>query len=255
MSKEAEAGYLAHLSSLWTLIRRGDGEAQLAEDIRECMDGCWDDMDSEEQSRCRRASTEQAPNETYTLKERAHLRDAFDAQIFKYIEAFREMDAGQAPLHQTTFESGNADVVAAALGIPAEFLNCEPSTASEVHLQVLQERRAGLVSQIRAPNPCPECMEMRLAEAVVDLESNCIYPPPPEKFDDLPGWVGRNKHKKPHWNQSLVGSLAPIEPRDICVCLHAADQHKWLNDPAPLRSRHLRCTMCDCGHFKERDAS
>jgi hypothetical protein len=49
-----------------------------------------------------------------------------------------------------------------------------------------------------------------------------------------------------------VGSLTPIEPRDICVCLHSADQHKWLNDPAPLRSRHLRCTACDCGHFKER---
>jgi len=52
----------------------------------------------------------------------------------------------------------------------------------------------------------------------------------------------------------ILGEPTPIEPSDICTCLHAADQHKWLNDPAPLRSRHLRCTMCDCGHFKERDA-
>lgn len=54
------------------------------------------------------------------------------------------------------------------------------------------------------------------------------------------------------WDNEVQNSPPPVEPRDICVCEHHADQHKWLNDPAPLRSRHLRCTVCDCGHFRER---
>ena len=155
MSKDAETGWLAHLSSLWTLIRRGDGETQLAEDIRECLDGCWDDMDSEEQSRCRRASSEQG------------------------------VDFAMA---------------------------------------------VGLVGM----------------KSITKLEIRSDDP------DDLPEWVGRNKHKKPRWDNEVQNSPPPIEPRDVCVCEHHADQHKWLNDPAPLRSRHLRCTACDCGHFRER---
>ena len=87
--------------------------------------------------------------------------------------------------HPTTFVSVNADIVAAALGVPVEFLRYEPPTASEVHLQILQGRRARLMPYLRAINPCPDCMEMRFAEAVVDLESNCICPPPPEKFDTV----------------------------------------------------------------------
>lgn len=59
--------------------------------------------------------------------------------------------------------------------------------------------------------------------------------------------------ERSRWVNEVMGQPTPIEPRDICVCEHPADQHKWLNDPAPRRSRHLRCTMCDCGHFKERD--
>jgi len=89
--------------------------------------------------------------------------------------------------HPTTFVSVTADIVAAALGVPVEFLRHEPPTASEVHLQILQGRRARLMPYLRAPNPCPDCMEMRLAESVVDLESNCICPPPPEKFDTMLG--------------------------------------------------------------------
>jgi hypothetical protein len=59
-------------------------------------------------------------------------------------------------------------------------------------------------SQIRAPDPCPDCMEMRLSEQIVDLESNCICPPDPEPYwtdkygtpENLCGTCGhkRNSH-------------------------------------------------------------